>query len=101
MEYRLTSCLSLPRLDVGRPGHLAPLLGFVGDDLAELGRRTAKDAATEIGDAPFHLGIAQCGIDLLVEPVDDVCGRVSWRSDAIPRAGLETRQELAHRRELG
>jgi hypothetical protein len=24
-------------LDVGRPDHLAPLLGFVGDELAEIG----------------------------------------------------------------
>jgi hypothetical protein len=25
------------RLDVGRPDHLTPLLGFVGDELAEIG----------------------------------------------------------------
>ena len=30
------------RLDVGRPDHLAPLLGFVGDELAEVGGRAAQ-----------------------------------------------------------
>jgi hypothetical protein len=28
------------RLDVGRPDHLSPLLGFLGNELAEVGRRT-------------------------------------------------------------
>ena len=27
------------RLDIRRPDHLAPLLGFVGDELAEIARR--------------------------------------------------------------
>ena len=31
-------------LDVGRPGHLAPLLGFVGDELAEVGKREVVTA---------------------------------------------------------
>src|SRR5215469_18113899 len=30
------------RLDVGRPDHLAPLLGFVGHELAEVGGRARK-----------------------------------------------------------
>ena len=30
---------ALLRLDVGRPDHLAPLLSFVGDELAEVGGR--------------------------------------------------------------
>ena len=29
----------LLRLDIGRPDHLAPLLGFLSDELAEVGRR--------------------------------------------------------------
>ena len=32
MRPRVSLCL-----DVGRPDHLAPLLGFIGDELAEVG----------------------------------------------------------------
>ena len=32
----------LLRLDVGRPDHLGPFLGFVGDELAEVGGRAGK-----------------------------------------------------------
>jgi hypothetical protein len=37
MEYRAAT--SLFRLDVGCPDYLAPLLGFVGDELAKTGGR--------------------------------------------------------------
>src|SRR5262245_44069630 len=43
MEYRPDRLL---RLDVGGPDHLAPLLGFVGDELAEVRRRACKRFAT-------------------------------------------------------
>src|SRR5215475_6529452 len=33
------------RLDAGEPDHLGPLLGFVGDKLAELGRRSRQRRA--------------------------------------------------------
>src|SRR5262245_54398196 len=33
------------RLDVGRPDHLGPLLGLVGDELAEVGGRARKRRA--------------------------------------------------------
>ena len=38
----------LLRLDVGRPDHLAPLLGVVGDELAEVGGR-AREALCRPG----------------------------------------------------
>src|SRR5215831_4839940 len=41
--------LALLRLDVGSPDHLAPLLGFVGDQLAELGRRPREHYAPQVG----------------------------------------------------
>ena len=33
-------------LDVGGPDHLAPLLGFFGDELSKIGRRAWKDRGT-------------------------------------------------------
>ena len=39
------------RLDVGRSDHLAPLLGFVGDELAEVSGRARKHRVAQIGDA--------------------------------------------------
>jgi hypothetical protein len=37
-------------LDVGRPDHFAPLLGFFGDQLAELGRRSRQRRAAEVSE---------------------------------------------------
>ena len=66
------------RLDVGRPDHLGPLLGFVDDELAEVGGRAREHRTTRVGKPRLHLGIGEAGIDLLVELVDDLGGRVSW-----------------------
>src|SRR6476469_1250189 len=52
------------RSDVGRPDHLAPLLGFVGDELAEIGGRAAEHRAVERGKPGLELGIGECGVDL-------------------------------------
>jgi hypothetical protein len=43
-------------LDVGGPDHLGPFLGFVDDQLAELGPRSRQRRAAEIGEARPHLG---------------------------------------------
>jgi hypothetical protein len=48
---------SLLRLDVGRPDHLGPLLGFVGDERAELGGRAHQRRAAEFGEPRLDLGI--------------------------------------------
>jgi len=58
------------RLDVGHPDHLAPLLGFVRDQLAEVSRRARKWRAAQIGKPRLDLGICERGVDLLVAPVD-------------------------------
>jgi hypothetical protein len=42
MEYLPTGRAGSVGLDVGRPDHLAPLLGLVGDELAKFGRRECK-----------------------------------------------------------
>ena len=44
---------------MGGADHLGPFLGFVGEELAELGWRERKRGATEIGKARLDLGIAR------------------------------------------
>src|SRR5262249_36836574 len=45
------------RLDVGRPDHLAPFLGFVGDELSKVGGRADKRCASEISQPRLDFGI--------------------------------------------
>src|SRR5260370_18632067 len=71
-------------LDVGRADDLAPLLGFVGDDLAEVGGRTGNQRAAEVGQPNLQFGIGEAGIGLLVQPVDDLGGRFPPRAAAGP-----------------
>jgi hypothetical protein len=44
-------------LDVGRPDDLGPLLGFVGDELAEIGGRAHEHCAAKLGEPRLNLGI--------------------------------------------
>src|SRR5262249_45390146 len=66
------------RLDVGGPDHLAPFLGFLGDQLAELDRRSRQRRAAEVGETGLHLRVVESRVDLLVELVDDLGGWVLW-----------------------
>src|SRR5262249_43817193 len=82
-------------LDVRRPDHFAPFLGFVGDELAELSRRTLKDRYLQGGKSRLDLGISEGGIDFLVELVDDLGRRLLGNADTMPAAGLEVRHKFA------
>src|SRR5262249_40207827 len=54
MEYWMGTAASV-RLDVGRPDHLAPFLGFVGDELAKVCGRDDKRRHTQNGEPRFYL----------------------------------------------
>jgi hypothetical protein len=54
------------RLDACEPHHLAPLLGFLGDQLAEVSGQTRKHRAAEVSEPRFHVGIGEASVDLLV-----------------------------------
>src|SRR5262249_56411414 len=75
---------------------LAPLLGFLSDQLAEVSGRTRKDRATEVSEPRFHVGIGESRINLIVELIDDFDGRVFWRADPHPAGRLVARHELGH-----
>src|SRR5436309_15563421 len=79
------------RLDARKPDDLCPLLGFVGDELAEIGRRACQHHPAEIQKPRLDLRIEEARIDLLVKPIYDLGGGVPGRADAGPDAGLITR----------
>jgi hypothetical protein len=53
-------------LDACELHHLAPLLGFLDDQLAEVSGRTSKHRAAEVSEPRFHVGIGEASVDLLV-----------------------------------
>jgi hypothetical protein len=79
---------ALLRLDVGRSDHLAPLLGFIGDEVAEVGGRARNHRAAQVGKPRLDLGVGERGVDFLVELVDDLGGRFLGCADANPRTRL-------------
>src|SRR5215467_9008318 len=47
-KFNSTGMAVSVRLEIGYSDHLAPLLGFVGDQLAELGRRAREQHAAQV-----------------------------------------------------
>src|SRR6478672_2040300 len=82
------------RLDAGGADHLGPLLDFAGDKLAVVGGRPAPDQQAEVEETLPDPGIAQTGVDLLVESFDDFGGRVFGSRNAIPAARVIAGQEF-------
>ena len=77
--------------DVRCSDHLGPLLGLLGDELAEVAGRSWKHCAAQVGKSRLYLGIGEARIDFLVELVDDFRRRVLGRADAELHARLEAR----------
>src|SRR5262249_7455765 len=88
------------RLDVGRADHFGPFLGFLSYELAEVRRRERQRDAAKVGKAGLDLMIGESGVDLLVEPLDDLGRRAVWCADAEPITGLVARHELSHGRDV-
>jgi hypothetical protein len=57
----------LVRLDASELDHLAPLLGFLGDQPAEILWRARHHCCAEVGKPRLQLGIGEARIDLAVE----------------------------------
>jgi len=90
-EYWIGTAASL-RLDVGRPDHLAPLFGFLGDHLAEVSGREREHVAAQVGKARLDLGIGKASVDLLVELLDYL-GRRGLRCAESGARGCRTRRQ--------
>jgi hypothetical protein len=93
--------LNLLRLDVRKFHHLAPFLGFFGDQLAEIGGRARKCSGAQLGKPRLHLGIGKSRVDLLVELLHDLGRRGPRCADAVPGARLETRHKFVYGRDVG
>jgi len=92
--------VTLLGLDVGRPDHLCPFLGFVGDELAEVGGRTRKHSGSQVSKPLLQFGIGQDGIDLPAELVDDLGWCLRGHADAVPSACLKARQKFVDSRDV-
>jgi hypothetical protein len=79
------------RLGARKLDHLASLLSFVDHELPEVGGRAPNHHAAQVGKARLHLGIGESSVDLHVELVDDLGGRVLWRADAERSSHAATR----------
>src|SRR5215468_11961605 len=76
------------RLDVGVPDHSAPFFGVFDDELAEVGGRANKHGPTKVGDPRPQSGIGEARVDLFVELVADLCGRIPGLTDSLPACSL-------------
>src|SRR5215471_59967 len=68
------------RLDVCGADHLAPLLGFSGDELSELDRAHRHRHMAYLSHPRLDLGFDEARVDLTIERLDDL-GRSTTRCD--------------------
>src|SRR5215471_2267491 len=99
--WKINSGSASLQLDVEGPDEVAPLLRFVGDELAKVSGRKRERVATQIGKPRLVLRIGEASVDLLVELVDDLGGRCLRCANAVPAARLIAWQELSHGRDVG
>src|SRR3977135_2336798 len=74
--------------------HLAPFLGLIGDELAELRRRHRFWGGADFGQPRHQFWILQRFADGLVESFHDLGRRALWRRDAVEADRLESRHGL-------
>src|SRR5262249_386492 len=83
--------------DPGSANDLSPFLGFISHQLAELGGRKHQGHPPQFGKPRLYFGVGKAQIDLLVEPVDDLIGRVLCHANANERAHFIAWQEIGQR----
>jgi len=66
MEHLTSRSPASLHLDVDRPDHLGPFLGFLGDQLAEVGRRAVSTMPPKLANRAFTFGsVSEALISLL------------------------------------
>src|ERR1043166_5782848 len=82
------------RLDACKLNHLAPLIGFVHQELPEIRPRTREDRDAQIRKPHLDFRISQSRGDLVMEPVNNFGSDALRRADTVPPAGLVARQVI-------
>src|SRR5215468_11393908 len=88
------------RLGARKFDYRSPLLGFLGDEFAEIGRREGKLSATFVRKPRLYFGIGESGVDFPIKRIDDLGRRILGRANAEPGTCLVARHELAHGRDV-
>src|SRR5262245_25130597 len=83
-------------LDVRCPDYLRPFFGFIGDELAEIGRRPCNHRTAHFGEARPDSWIGERLVDFPVELVDDLRWCTLRSADPKKCTRLVARHELAH-----
>src|SRR5215472_3105612 len=93
MEWR--QWIALLRLEAGELDHLSPLLGFLCDELPEVGGRAGKYFTTEFGHPCLHRRVGEHRVNLTVEPLDDLGRGALGDPDAEPAGHRVARDNIA------
>src|SRR4029077_4581627 len=70
------------RLEAGEFDHLAPLLGLLGDQLAEVGGRAGNRVTVKISHPSLHRWIDERRVDLAIELLNDLGWGALGNADA-------------------
>src|SRR6266540_1307661 len=100
MEYLFGVDAGSFRLEARELDDLRPLLGFVGDQLPEVGIRERKYRDAHVGKPRLDLGISEASIDLAVELLNNRDWRVPGSDNARPAARLKARHRFSDRRNV-
>src|SRR5215469_8070487 len=93
---RLEAIAASLGLDARELDYFAPLLGFIGNELAELGGRARKRHGAQVSKPSLNVGVGKARVDLSVEPMHDLGRRVLGRPYAIHHNCLVALHEIAN-----
>src|SRR5262249_48628915 len=82
-------------LDVGRSDDLAPFLGFLGEELAEIRGRHRQRHSAEVGQPGLYPWFRKGRVDFSVEPIDDFRRTVLGAAEADHKGRFVARQKFA------